>query len=97
MRTWHSNRAEAGKEQTPRQVIAMAAFAVVELRALRVGLNAEIRQAMGVFDTAKANNVAHADVVMLVAGKPAERSLRRSVYEAAKRDIRFRPASCSAD
>ncbi len=94
LRIWHSNRAVAGKEQTQRQVIALTAFAVAELRVMRVGLNSNSRQAMGVFDTARANNPAHADVVMLVAGKPAERSLRHSVYAAAKRDIRFKPASC---
>ena len=96
LRIWRSNRAAAGKEQTQRQVMALAAFVVAELRAMRTCLNSNARQSFGVFDTAKADNVAHADVVLLVAGKPAERSLRHSVYAAAKRDMRFKPASYPA-
>jgi|GEM_PF-3610088 hypothetical protein len=97
LRIWHNKRAADGKEQTQRHVIALTEFAVEELRAMRVGLNSTTRQAIGVFDTAKADNVAHADVILQVAGKPAERSLRLSFYTAAKRSIRFRPGFSSTD
>lgn len=93
LHTWHINRIAAGKARTERQVLALVVFAVAELRAMRLIVNSKPERALGVFDTAKPENVAHADVVILVAGKPAERSLRHSFYAAAKRDTRFRLAS----
>lgn len=77
--------ARPDKPGAERKMVAYAIFSVAHLRSLMCGCPS--RRGFGVYDTGLENDQSHADVCLLITDKQVERSLRSSLFAAAKQTL----------
>lgn len=73
-----AKRDSANLLRGPRELIGHCEFLTAHLRAIKDEQN---RQAMAVYDTAKSDDVSHADVCLVRKGKLVSRSIRHRLWE----------------